>query len=784
MTLSMSKSAYYLFLFCLVFSPLAFGTVEQWSLVTIECITAVSCLLFFLHAWYHQKSCLKVTGLVPLTLLLVLAVVQLVPLPVPLVRFLSPGTYEVYAPVLAMLDADQWIPLSLNRQETIFELLRLTSYAMFYVLTVQMLSHPARLKRTINIVVFLGGAIAILAIIQRVSSPDKIYWFRTLPANANPFGPWVNSNQFCGFMELVFPLILALFLFYRPRVKDDESFREKLVSIFTVPGVHLHIFLGFGAVMILLSVFVSLCRGGILSITVAIVTFLYLYNRKFPKKGRGTLLMVFCCFFFMVSWFGWDTILAEFNQSFDDSGNFSDGRLSLWADCLKIIKTFPFFGAGFGTFLSIYPSYKTIESDLIYDHAHNDYLELFTDGGLIGFLLASWFIVSVLWQGWRMIRARRDKYSILLGTGAISGIVALLAHSVTDFNLHNGAVGLYFFFTCGVLSASVNCRFDYFSPGSLLPKLAPEKNIWFAGLAAAVFLIISVIQFGVFLGGYKYAHIKNVYINKQLSVEKLEKIAETMKIAQLAAPFEGLYTYKLGSVLWYLNDPASAIQLHAAAALKNPLDGIFLQQLGLLRGDEKDARLLIDEGYRRALHKQTLVVNYAEWLLWKGQRGEALTVLRSRLEQDYRQVTKLMPMLNSYEISQQELLELLPHDVDTWLYFGSYCEANRTLEEATFFFGKALDFLPSTESIDSKWFKQVIHFHRRHGQDAEALEVIRKAVERVPEDAELHILLGDHYLNEGITYRAKEEYERALVIDPGNRQARSELRRMGFEDSY
>ncbi len=44
-----------------------------------------------------------------------------------------------------------------------------------------------------------------------------------------------------------------------------------------------------------------------------------------------------------------------------------------------------------------------------------------------------------------MLRRRKDSYAILITFAAGTGIVSMLVHSLADFSLHNGAVGLYFF---------------------------------------------------------------------------------------------------------------------------------------------------------------------------------------------------------------------------------------------------------------------------------------------------------------------------------------------------
>ncbi len=782
----MKNLPYGIFIFTLFFAPLAFGTVEQWSLVTLEITTATACAIFFFTVWFYKQQTVRVVGLLPLVLLPALMVVQIIPLPPDIVKIISPATHAIYSPVLAVQDVKSWIPISVNCRETLHELLRVSSYALLYVLTIQLFAAPERLKNTANIVILLAAAIAFLAIIQAMTSPQKIYWFRQGPSNAHPFGPWINPNQFAGYMEMMCPLAFALYLFYRPRVKSQETMREKIVSFFSEPGVHQHLYLGLAAVLMALSVFVSLCRGGILSLVAAGALFLFLYNLKFPKRGRMALLVLFGCIAGAVSWFGWDIIVAEFNTSFDTSGRLTDGRLTLWSDVLLIIKAFPIFGTGFGSFVSVYPLYKTIDDNLIYDHAHNDYLELLSDGGVIGFGLAAWFVLAVLVHGWKMIRERRDQYAILLGIGSISGIAAVLFHAVTDFNMHNGAVGFYFFFLCGVLIVSVNCRFSYSSPGSLLKNQSPGRNLGFALTALLILVITFGVQGGAFLAGYHYNEIRDIYVNKQLSEGKIEKIVASMQSALTTDPLEGMYAYKLGSVLWLKGEKDAAFRQHVAAGMKKPLDGVFLQQIGLLlaMSDEEQGKELIATGYQRALNKDVLIFNYVEWLLLKKHRQEALEVLRLHLGKQLVNIGKWMPLLNGYEFSHEEIVRIVPVSVEAWLNMAKYCERYRSIKEAEMFYDGALDHILTDGPVTPDWFMTVISFYQRQGEKAKLLGVIRQAVEVLPNYAPFHTLLGDYYQSVGIIYRAKEEYERALVVDPTNGDARSKLRRMGYADSY
>ena len=773
-----------IFTSALVFSPLAFGTVEHWSIWVFELLIAISAVLHFGSSWFSRRKPLDMPGLLPLLLLLAVMGLQIVPLPPELVKMLSPQAYAAYLPVADLAGPGNWLPLSINQKATIQELLRISAYSLAYMLTIQLLSNPQALKKTVDIVVFLSLGVALVAILQNFSSPDRIYWFRAVPENAHPFGPWINPNQFSGYIEMLSPLSLALFLFYKPRIRSDASWRERFVNLFTQPGSNRYFYYGFGSILLVLAVFVSLCRGGIISVTLASMAFVILYNTKKLHRARLTLLLMVCCVFLAVSWFGWDIVLAEFNHGFDSEGQIRDGRTTLWQDSLNIIRDFPVLGSGFGTFQLIYPSYKTLPDHSFFVHAHNDYIELLTDGGVIGFLLASWFVAVVLRHGWKMVRVRRDQYAVLVGIGAMSGIFAMLMHSVTDFNMHNGAVGLYFFFLCGLLVASVNVRFSFSGQTTLLQKLPPSSAGGFTILATGFLLATVVVQTGVALGRREYSEVRKVYVSGRLAADRLHELSRRLEKAMRYDPFEGLYPFSMGTVQWFLKNRDMAQHYYHQAVLDSPMEGAYLQRLGFFLADEKKGGDLIREGYHRALKKDELAISLAEWLLIKGRRDEAGNVLRERLLVYPQLLGRVLPLIKLYSISRQEIEDILPPIAEAWLQYADIREDMGDFEDAAFSIDTALKYLNQEGQPQPQWYQQIINFYRAKGEELRALELLRQAVDRLPEHAPFHIQLGEYYEKEGIVYRAKEEYERALILDPANDSARSRLRRLGFADSY
>ncbi len=768
-----------LFLATLFFAPLAFGTVEVWSLATVELLVCSTAILYFFQIRKKNEPVFNVPGLLPLGLLISWMFFQLIPLPPAVVQVIAPAIYRTYEPILSAGDSGSWIPLTVMQKTTSLELLRISCYGLFYILTVQLLSDGGRLTKTVHCVVWLAIAIAFLAIIQKFTSPDKIYWFRATPDRAGTVGPWVYHNHFAGFMEMLCPLVLALFLYYRPTVDYSDTLRAKVAAVFTEPSGNLHFFFGFGILLIFSSVLVSLSRGGVISMSLSLLLFIFLLGRK--KTNSGLLfVLLFCGFLLALSWFGWEPLVNKFNRAFAETGGIKDARLMIWKDAAGMIRDFLFTGSGFGTFVNVYPQYRTVAGSLVAVHAHNDYIELFTDGGLIGFILAAWFVLTVIVHGWKKIVLRRDRYAILLGIGALTGIVSLLLHSVTDFNLHNGANGLYFFFLCGLLISAGNTRLHFRTRPTLLKPAGRSRVYLFPVAGLLLFFAVLLLHGGGFLAASSYKKTASIYLNRHLTGEKLQQVRHAVVRAGRYDPLEGLYPATLGTVEYYLQQPDRTLIQYRKAVRLDPLNGVYLQNLGLFLADtspDRSKKLLAD-AYARSLHRDRLVLTWALRLLRTGERQEAVAVMKKGARSYRRIVPSFFPLFMAYSFSREEISDILPESTASWVRFGKFMEDRGEMAEAQYYRSRALEYLDNEKRIKPWHFGQLYGFYRRRKQEDKALAVLRQAIERLPDYAPFHVYLGDYYKKEGVDYRAGEEYEQALLLEPGNEKVRSKLKQL------
>jgi O-antigen ligase len=92
--------------------------------------------------------------------------------------------------------------------------------------------------------------------------------------------------------------------------------------------------------------------------------------------------------------------------------------------------------------------------------AHNDYLQIVADSGIVGGLLALWFLIVVFRAIFRGLRAE-DPLLAALALGSGAGLFGILVHSIFDFNLQVPSNALLF-----LLLTAVSSRIGASAPSS------------------------------------------------------------------------------------------------------------------------------------------------------------------------------------------------------------------------------------------------------------------------------------------------------------------------------
>lgn len=778
----MPDRIYRLFLFTLIFAPLSFGARAEWSFLIVATCTFSGYLLFLSYCRKQQQNVWYQTpGLLPLMLFLCWIMIQIIPLPIFLVETISPATVKLHQETIGIVEPVEWLSLSMNKRSTLLEFFRYTTYAVFYILTVQLLIRKDYLKKTVQYIVVLSSGMAVLAILQYFLSADRIYWFRSVQENATPFGPYIYHNHYAGFMEMVFPLSLVLFIHTRPIVLYG-SFRRRAFEFLNNPMTNTHLLIGLSTIIIGVSIFLSYSRGGIISLCISLcflAGMLAFQNRK--KENYFLFPAIIILILFTVGWFGWDFIFERFEKIRNADGLIHDARLLLWADIMGMIKDFPITGTGFGTFIDMYPGYRSVPENLIFEHAHNDYLELFTNGGLIGEGLIFWFMASIFRKTISGFRIRRDSYSIILSIGCMTGILSILLHSVTDFNLQNGANGLYFFFLFGLLVSATHTRLRSRNEQTYLDKRKKPLGKWVPTVTVLLLIVSLGFQAGCVAGKYYFSTIQNIYLDEGVSEDELQRILPVAQKASLYDPLNAQYYLGIGNIAYFLHNRYMAMENYKKAVFCNPAKGEYLQRMGIAlseNGRAGNAEKLFQTGIIRDNKNPESYSQYALWLLSQNRADESVVFFQKAMELDLNKAN-LLAVIDHMEkggTGKDWMVKALPQRVESFLHFADYLKKKNGNSHLPQVYQTALRLLVKQKDGQQAWhFIALSNYVMASGQNDEALRIMSIARDRMPENPWIRIKSGDLYHQVGISYRAVEEYQKALSIDPNLVSARKKL---------
>jgi O-antigen ligase/Tfp pilus assembly protein PilF len=777
--------AYRLFLTLLVFSPLAFGTTELWSLVLVQVGILLSCLLVLRAGAGGRIPLYRPPGLTPLVALAGFMLLQTIPLPPALLQWISLETWQLYRDSIWVVRPDLWMPLSVAPSATMAQFFRLSAGIACYLLAVQFMSDPQRRKQALTLLSAFAGLYALFGILQFFFPGERILWvLKSWPERtAHAFATYVNGNHYAGLMEMILPVVLTWFFAIRPSVRYG-SWRENFVEFLQHPRVNAYILTGLSVTLIGVSIFFSLSRGGILSTlgSLGLLGLLFLFRRDNRKTG-GLIVLFVGLLLCAVGFLGWDPILERFDRIRDQEGNITDQRPVYWQDSAGIIRDFPVLGSGFGTFVHIYPRYQTIDTGKFFvDHAHNDYVELLTDGGCVGALLVSCFLATLGVAGFRSLRRRKNQASIFLALGSFAGMAALGLHSYTDFNFYIGANGLYFFFIAGLWTASAHGRSREVSGHWSELKIWKNLPVRFALVAGATVLPAALIVGGANL--FAQGQISG-YSRSDLAGEgeaaRFGEIGKSLDRAMRWDPLQADYRRAAARLDLALGKPDAALDRLVEALRLAPVDGQSLEQLALLldqKGDKARAELLLRTAARNDRSNSERIRAYAAWLLKEGRQDEAFREIRRALLEFPKVSWVFLAMMQLHEVSDEDMILALPEIGTAYGAYGNYLMSAGKMVAAEQAFRSAVSFSKAEAKPNSATFLGAYKFFEQDGRYEEALQVMLAGIECFPTHAGFRRTAASLYERLGIPYRAIEEYRQSLLLDPKTSWVRKRLKQL------
>jgi O-antigen ligase/tetratricopeptide (TPR) repeat protein len=441
----------------LTFAPLALGAVEPWSELVVATLAATLAVLLAAR-WIVNKEPLSWTwAYVPMGLFVLLLTIQIVPLPAAWVAAVSPQTLQLKSELLADLPDKAALlertTLSFYPHATARDLRLVLIASVVFLAVVNVYRRPEQVKRLLTTVAGVGGLVAAVAILQNVSGAKEIYW--SIYTSARPTaGPFVNYNNFSQFINLSIGAGLALLLIYQREIErgggsGTEAWGEserRTRWIWWLGGM-----IAAGVV----SVFLSTSRMGVMATMAAgLLAALLIHFRRRAAGQKGgvggwVLAPIGLVVFAALLWAGFDKVydrLATLNKFERLEG----GRWQTLQDLPAIYRQFPMIGIGSGAHETFYPMHDRHSDGRATAHVENDYAQVLEETGAIGAALVALFLVVVLANLVRALRASSVSTRVT-AIGLAFGLAAVLIHSASDFGQRLPAVACLSAVTCGLL---------------------------------------------------------------------------------------------------------------------------------------------------------------------------------------------------------------------------------------------------------------------------------------------------------------------------------------------
>jgi O-antigen ligase len=443
--------------FLIVFPVLTFGAVQPWSMA----VTGIAAFLIAAAGFRLYPPGAAGRSLPPylrrlLLLFLALVVLSLLPLPDSLLSMIAPGTAALYRS-LDDGNAGAWRSLSMTPHETVSYLwLLLACAGVFRTIAVHAVDRE-RVSRILRTILLTGTALAVFAVVQKVTWNGKIYWIYSVAEFAQPVGTFINRNHGAAYLGMVAAIGAAVWLYEMVRFEQNTeapamSVRTRAYALLTSERLR-RMSLGLVAALVCSGgLFLSLSRGAMLSFAGAAAFFLLIARgrRSLRRKARFIAFIGLLLFLLIVA-AGWAVIADRLDTIRQEKVI----RFDVWADAVGIVKESPVLGTGLGTFVRRYPRHQTTRGELTFEHAENLYVELLAETGFAGFLTAAGAAALFGIAMYRRWRERRNTYVVIMGAGIMTALVMPLLHSLTDFHLLVPAIAMLFSIMGGLLYATV-----------------------------------------------------------------------------------------------------------------------------------------------------------------------------------------------------------------------------------------------------------------------------------------------------------------------------------------
>lgn len=455
-------------------------------------------------------------------------------------------------------------------------LVQFVAISLIFLLTVNVFKNNRRIDGFIILITVSLTFVSVIGLLQYYFSDiDTIkHFFVQIASPASTFG---NKNFASHFLVMVLPLNFVLILL---------SKNSRQIALYSV-------FLAISSWFLIYTV----ARQAYVAIAVELlVLFLFFALDKWKNKDKALLetidnrkikgvaivfILIFLIFAanFTKQGFSYSNSKIEKIQSI--SVDEHNPRLPAWRNTIEMIKDHPIIGVGVGQWQAKYPLYyDRAMKDIIFNEStrlkrlHNDYLEIFANVGVVGYvflLWISWLMIKILWY---ILRDCNNDYRIQV-LGLTLGVIGFLVVSIFSFPIRVFFPAFLLFVFIGII-VSINSN-------SVVFHFNKNKHI----LLIIAIGILSVFMTWKSLNWVYARHFNVVSASLQLYDEDEIAVKKGLKSLDLNS-MAPEYFYTTGRALYRVGRLDDAILYYKRAVDISPFNTLVLLDMAIAYKDNKD----------------------------------------------------------------------------------------------------------------------------------------------------------------------------------------------------
>lgn len=422
-----------------------FGGASQADALSLMVVELASLPLLWLAIHGLVTEGLPRGAIIPVVLLLAIVAIpalQLVPLPASVWGRLPGRAPEVQALALAHL-GNPAEPFSLTPDATWRSLLALLPPAAMFLGAIRL---PERQRRILAVLWLLLGLLSVvIGVLQILGGEDSPLYFYAVTNTGSPVGLFANRNHQAAFLYSLLPLAGAFAAEMSGGARTRQSLGPILGTLFIPVAI--------------IGVAITDSRAGVVLTIAALMGVLVLALRRGAFKAQwaptAVLSLAAAAGVAAVLLFGLQPLLNRFGAL-----DRPELRFEGWPIVLKIAKSFLPLGSGIGSFDTVYRAAEPLTqvSSAYFNHAHDDWLEVWLEAGFAGVVIAAlslaWFFARAarIWTG-RQSRQVRD-----LAAPCTVLILLLLVHSLVDYPTRTESIAVLFALAFAALITSPNAE--------------------------------------------------------------------------------------------------------------------------------------------------------------------------------------------------------------------------------------------------------------------------------------------------------------------------------------